>query len=547
MKYINGNIQKGKEGEPMTRFSAVKRFFAALLLATFLVPFAGAGAAAASATLSFSYDTEPEYIYDSGEADIYITVNVSGGNANQWIDLLGFNLSGLSFDLPGRIFSGDSMTFMLEHVYLSDSDFGRGIPGYLIYSDFSGATHTWPMEIKITKSQPQLSIKREAEPLSALPGDIIFLTYEVENSSGKTFTDVKIEDPAVGTVCEIAEIKPGEKVEVIKEVIFSKAFFSQPVMTSRVSGSDKTEEKALPALDISAEKTGLEVEFSADTVRVEPGSTCSIMGSVRNVSDAPMTDVRISCEVLGYESTIDTLGAGESFVFSRVIRPIADRDYALSVVAVNQNGKEIAQLSELLRVDVIGDEHVDTAVLMARAGVSVEGLSVDVTANATTLTEPGDVTFQIKIRNSTGRLTHATLSEKKLGEMTRIDTLVVGDKSTTVTAAVSQTTRFDFVFEAVDENGLPVMIETEPITIVIQEQAAMARDMKMPDGGSVSAVSNMASSTGVANSLNVRRRTAVPLMTVLLVAGAVIAICVIVLVFVYIREKYVYRNRPRKG
>ncbi len=508
-----------------------------LIILMLLLP-GNALAATSGADLAVSYSTTPEHLYDEGYVDINIEIEVTNGAEHQRINLMQFNLEGQSYMISGSVFSGDSKTFTLEKIFVSEDDFGKSVFGYLVYQDFSGSLRTWPMEIVIEKSQAQLLIERSISPLVALPGDIIFLSYTVENPCDKMFVDVKIEDPAVGTVSELESIGAGEKVEIKKEIIYSKPFFSQPVMTYRLSGSDEVFEKSVKAVDVVDEDTGLELSIYSDQSKVDPGQTFNIVGSVKNTGEFDMIDVRLCFGALGRELTLPLLKAGDCYVFSKEVLPIADREYTFSAEASMDNGRRIEVSSDPLAVDVSGDEKVDAAVLNAYSGQDMQGIEFEVEANMTDMAEPGEATFQIKMKIGSGRLRDIVISEKNMGEVARFDTLVIGDKATLSTIAVFETSRFEFKFEAKDENGLPVIVEAEPITIRVQNNkvASQIRGIAAVDNAVMVSIDATAASTMDDSGLEFS------LITLLMILGTMVAICIIVLLSLFIRERYVYKK-----
>jgi hypothetical protein len=536
MNQKNNNRERGIRLRKMTaRLAAL--MLVSLMTLTLLLP-ATALASTSDADLSISYSTTPEYIYGEGYVDINIEVEVTNGADYQRINLMQFNLEGQSYMVSGSVFSGDSITLELEEIFISEDDFGRSVFGYLVYQDFSGSLRTLPMEIVLEKSQAQLNITRSISPLVALPGDIIFLSYTVENPCDKVFLDVKIEDPAVGTVSELERIGAGETIEIKKEIIYSKPFFSQPVMTYRLSGSDEIMEKSVKAVDVGDEDMGLELRIYSDQDRVEPGETFNIVGSVKNVGEFDMTDVRVCLGALGQQMTLPLLKAGDCYVFSKAVLPMADREYTFSAEASIDDGRRIEISSEPLAVDVSGDEKVDAAVLNAYSGQNGQGIEFEVEPNMTDMAEPGEAKFQIKMKIGAGRLKDIVISEKNMGEVARFDTLVIGDKSTLSTIAVFETSRFEFKLEATDENGLPVIIEAEPITIRVQNNkvASQIRGIAAADGAvMVSVDATMASG---ADSFGLE----ISLITLLMILGTLVAICIIVLLSLFIREKYVYKK-----
>ncbi|MGI5898961.1 MAG: hypothetical protein ACOX8S_03450 [Christensenellales bacterium] len=516
-------------------------FFALLLISliTLTALFPGSAmAASAEADISVSYSTTPEYIYDEGYVDINIDIEVTNGVEHQRINLMQFNLEGQSYAMAGSVFSGDKRSFDLENVFISEDDFGSSIFGYLLYQDFSGSLRTLPMEIVLEKSQAQLSLERSISPLVALPGDIIFLSYTVENPSDKVFLDVRIEDPAVGTASELERIGAGEKVEIKKEIIYSKPFFSQPVMTYRLSGSDEIMEKSVSAVDVTDEDMGLELCIYSDQSKVDPGQTFNIVGSMKNTGEDDMTDVRICFGALGRELILPYLKAGDCYVFSKEVLPIADREYIFSAEASTGDGRRIAVSSDPLAVDVSGDEMVDSAVLNAYSGQNTQGVEFEVEPNMTEMAEPGEATFQIKMKIGSGRLSDIVISEKNMGEVARFDTLVIGDKATLSTIAVFETSRFEFKFEATDENGLPVIVQAEPITIRVQNNkvASQIRGIAAMDNAVMVSI-DASSASGLDDS-----GLEFSLITLLMILATLVAICIIVLMSLFIKEKYVYKK-----
>ena len=92
-----------------------------------------------------------------------------------------------------------------------------------------------------------------------------------------------------------------------------------------------------------------------------------------------------------------------------------------------------------------------------------------VAADAYTLTEAGEVNFQITITNNSDvLLSDVKVSEDTLGEIGSVSSMGKDSKIFDKTAEVDQTTEYVFKVTATQEDGTPVTAVTDPLTITVE-------------------------------------------------------------------------------
>ena len=134
--------------------------------------------------------------------------------------------------------------------------------------------------------------------------------------------------------------------------------------------------------------------------------------------------------------------------------------YAFTVRAVDADGKTYEKQSNAVRVEVEG----------VGATATAEDLQVSVTANTPHLDAPGEVTFNLVLRNAgVGTISGVTVTDRAGEVVETISALPSGDQVLPIAVQVNETGEYFFSVEGTLSDGSTVQRITTPVTIEVGE------------------------------------------------------------------------------
>ena len=130
----------------------------------------------------------------------------------------------------------------------------------------------------------------------------------------------------------------------------------------------------------------------------------------------------------------------------------------VTVKAVDENGQTYTATSNIVSVKVSAPEQTDAANLF----------TVTATPNTNTLDQPGEVLFNLLLRNGgQSDLTNITVSDQNNNVLERINSMSPGDRLVTISVNVTQSGDYFFVVDGTTDTGEKVQSITEPAHVTV--------------------------------------------------------------------------------
>ncbi|WP_127492267.1 DUF7507 domain-containing protein [Paenibacillus glycanilyticus] len=279
----------------------------------------------------------PPLIVNIGFYSFPVTVtNTTGTSANlyAWVDFNGdgiFQVDEASPvltipSIPGtqtyelHFFPPFGVTPILDHTFVrlrltTDTLVNANPPGQLADTRSLGPATDGEVEdyIVFVQKAIEIFINKTAEPTEALPGQVITYTFSIKNPAPFPLTNVRIEDSLLGLVDIISFLPPESTVELHATYVVPPGTPAGSVIVNTVFAiSDQT----LPVQDqaevIVLPDYQLSITKSPDRLTVPPGDTVTYRITVANLSNAPVTNVIVKDDLVGFTDVIPSLAAGES-------------------------------------------------------------------------------------------------------------------------------------------------------------------------------------------------------------------------------------------
>ncbi|OMF69648.1 DUF7507 domain-containing protein [Paenibacillus glucanolyticus] len=162
-----------------------------------------------------------------------------------------------------------------------------------------------------------LGFSKSASQTSVDPGDIIEYTFTVSNPGDTTLTNIRIVDSLLGLIDIISQLDPGAQFTLKASFIVPD---DTPAGTIITNVATATSDQTLPVSDttlvIVLPRFSLNITKSPDRISVAPGDTVNYTITVTNTSNAPITNVIVNDNLLGFTQGIQSLNPGESRTFT---------------------------------------------------------------------------------------------------------------------------------------------------------------------------------------------------------------------------------------
>ncbi|ASS65385.1 MULTISPECIES: SdrD B-like domain-containing protein [unclassified Paenibacillus] len=162
-----------------------------------------------------------------------------------------------------------------------------------------------------------LAFSKTASQSSVEPGDTIPYIFIVSNPGNTTLTNVVIQDSLLGLIDIISSLDPGTQFTITAIYTVPADTPAGTIITNVATAasdqtppvSDSEQVAVLPRFSLAISKT-------PDRISVAPGETVNYAITVTNTSNAPITDVIVKDDLVGFTQAIPVLNPGESQTFT---------------------------------------------------------------------------------------------------------------------------------------------------------------------------------------------------------------------------------------
>ncbi|MBP3962488.1 DUF7507 domain-containing protein [Paenibacillus lignilyticus] len=265
-----------------------------------------------------------------------------------------------------------------------------------------------------TENVFDMTISKTVNFATALPGQTITYTIEVENTGNVSLFNVLVTDPILGLQTVITELDANAVQTymipfTIPDDAVPGSVIANTATASSIQTGDRTASASVEILPIPA--GDIKVQKLVSTLTADPGETVFYTIIVFNDSSALVTNIQITDPILGISETLAELPPQSAYTLS----------VPYTVPLGSPGGTVIVNT---VLVDAIGET------LTATATITVNGIpAVTLTKTASQSTAlPGDiVNYTITVAN-TGNvpLTNVTVTDPTLGFAEVIPSLAIG-------------------------------------------------------------------------------------------------------------------------
>lgn len=457
-----------------------------------------------------------------GNVVLEIDVTVKNGAPEQAISLVEFRYENELIASVDSISARSSAFVRSVPLHMSLTAMTSDVEVEVSYIDFNGEAISRWMVVQGEQAEPKLSFKRVASATAVSAGESVKLTYMVKNEGSVLLSDLQITDdlPGVGEVGKIDLLYPGDMREFNVEVKLDQDVKSQPQVRYHASGSAQSAVLVLDALSLVIYNPKLTVTLKSDVTAVEAGESVTLVCSVVNEGNVAFQNVAISDATLGTIIDSAQIEVGKAYSWNKLIKPVNSQNYMFTVRAVDQSGKSYTATSNIVSVEVEQPTNPEDA----------DTLEASVTANTRELEQPGEITFNLLLRNTgTQDITGIAVSDQNGAVLERINSLPPGDKILPIAVNVTETCDTYFVVDATMASGTKVQRVTVPMTItvgVVQKGEATPSPAVSPEPTPLVTVNNGA-----------QRGIAPWIIALLIVVALLIVACVVVLVLLQARAR----------
>ena len=419
--------------------------------------------------------------------------------------------------------AGDSYTFSVT-CGVSSSDLDSS--NTYVVVDWSSDNHSGSKRVNFQVSREEekvsLAFTRSISKTTVNAGDSVKLTYSLKNTGTADITGLSITDPAVPDgVASGISLKAGASKTVSKTIKPTETVTSTPKATFTAGGSSHNESVESKKITVSGGDAKLSVSAIVDKALINSGDSVTFTIALRNDSTVPVSNITVTDDQgntvksgLSIAASADNDTKTETFTYQTSLTSPRAVTFKVSY----PSGEETKTVtSSPVVVNINGQPFLSAA---------PTNVSITATADPTTLTLPGDVTFTITVENIGDiALKDVTVSESRLGTLGTFSTLGIGEKQT-LTKQATVSAAGNYLFQVTAQDGDGMQYSASSSTISISSPTATATENTLnPSGG---------------DSLSTLFIIMIVIVVLILIAGITLAVLVM-------QEKRAKKKGPKGG
>lgn len=366
-------------------------------------------------------------------------------------------------DITDTIASGASKSFTMSGISIGAGDIGHEMSLSIDWSGDGGiaGNDTKTFSVPLKTETVSLSFTRTANNQKVQKGDSVKLTYNLKNTGTAVITNLKLTDSCVdGTILQGLTLNPNESKSVTSTVVVNDEVTSIPKVEYTAGGVNKS--KSLDALKITIANADISISATADKTQINAGETVRFTITLTNESAVAISNIKVTDDI---GNIIRNNASIKATTGTTKQKTVITYDSALSTgrsvsfTASYTSGTETAsKTSDPILVNVAG----------LVPGASPLALTVSVSPVA--LTFPGDVTFTVTVKNTSGQTISAiSVNEASLGNVGSIVSLAPGGQQTLTKIATLQAPgSFTFRASGNDASGNLIEPATQDVSVTSQ-------------------------------------------------------------------------------
>jgi len=250
----------------------------------------------------------------------------------------------------------------------------------------------------------------------------------------------------------------------VKKTI-NAAITSTPTVKYSYTDYSDTLSKTLPSLNFDLASVNLQNYLDADNTTVDAGKSTNLICTITNKSNVTLKNISIydhTGQLLG--ATAATLAPGQNIIRNRSITPTQTAQYTFRITYTDpaDSTKLITESTNALKVTVKGS--------------TAPVLTLKATADPTSLKDPGDVKFQIRVTNENSfAVDSITIKESSSGQLKTIDPIAPnGEVIVEFTVKVNASANILFTASIPNSQGSDYLYYSNTLAITVDNPATVS-------------------------------------------------------------------------
>jgi uncharacterized repeat protein (TIGR01451 family) len=423
-------------------------------------------AAHAEGSLEVTSTVTPEALEKAGKVDINIRLTNKAGYMLEDVTLIARGIN----ETLGNYEAGVKKVYNITNFRVEENEIGDAVTFTFVWHE-NGEPQSMEHRIPIARktATPDMKAERTLSSNSGSAGDVITITYAVQNTGEVDLANVTIADPALPSPITIGTIAVGQVKRVSKDITLSENITSAPVITADGGGTPLTVN--LDPAQITLTNAKLDLQVSAG----EPAATGTpVTIVVKNEGNVDFKSVAL----------IDESGTALTTAF-----PLAQSDTKTITVDIPvEQARTLTVTATATYGEGSGTPLIVTALPVELTPyISPKDIVVTLLAKPIKqqFDEPAEVTFAIRIDNDSPiTLYDFELTEAQDGRLLTLGTVEQGAQTVNVKVMVTETREVSFSAVFRDENGTAYSAAATPVTITIAGPAPTEEPQNDDSGAS---------------------------------------------------------------
>ncbi|QHW31015.1 DUF11 domain-containing protein [Paenibacillus rhizovicinus] len=301
--------------------------------------------------------SDPAVVSPGGTVTYSITVSNPGTvvltNVEVRDDTLGFA------QVVGTLNPGDSQTLTIPFAVPADAPAGSVIVNTAVVSSDQTNPEESTSSVAIDPS-PALQVTKTIAPAQSAPLQTVTATITVRNTGNVDLTNVVVADTTLGFRSVIPALAVGASLVFPLPFAVPNVPAGTVLTNTATASSDETGESSASATVTVLPQFRLSLVKRVDPSAALPGETVTFSFEIRNDSNAPLTGLRFTDDLLGIDKTVDLIPAGFFSLLSRTFTiPLDARGGTILTNTAVLSTDETAPVSSTVQVTVLEDPKLE--------------------------------------------------------------------------------------------------------------------------------------------------------------------------------------------
>ncbi len=432
----------------------MRKFTRFTLLLLLVIAVALPLAAHAEGSLEVTSTVTPEALEKAGKVNINVSLTNTADYMLEDVTLIARGIE----ETLGNFEPGIKKVYNITNFKVQEEEIGNSVAFTFIWLE-SGSPQSFVHNVPIAKktAAPAMKAERTLSSNSGAAGDIITITYAIQNTGDVGLSNVTITDPVLASPISVGTVAEGEVKRVSEEITLAENVTSSPVITADGAGTPLS--ITIDPANITLTNANLTVEVTAG-IPAATGTPVNIV--VTNNGNVDFKSVALIDESGTALTTAFALAQSDTKTITVDIPVEVVRALTVTATATYGEGSGTPL--------IVTAQPVELLPYLSPEDVVITLIAKPIKSE---FDEPTEVTFAIRIDNeSPVPLYEFELSEAQDGRVLALATVDQGAQTVNVKIVVSESR--DVVFSAVfkDEGGNAYSASATPVAITIAAPAA---------------------------------------------------------------------------